>query len=233
MNLRFLSLIGMLALTSCANILESQNQDISFETPGARNAACFVDAGGIRYRVNPPQTVNITKSQDDMIVDCTAPGNRRQKQVIKARSSGYAYADAALGGPPALAWDYFSESVFSYPDVITVDFTSIPVKPEAMPAQNAPDIRQPEEYLKEEILPGRPVMNADRFERPFELYPREKPSVPASVRDQDKMIETGGTSSGKGDLMRAVNPAGAPSAKTAPKAETAGPAVPIPIAPGQ
>ncbi len=226
---------SLILLASCANVMESQNQDITIETPGARGAVCYLDAGRVRYRINPPQTTNITKSKKNLIIDCLAPGNRRQKQVIEPKYSKYAWADAVTGFAPGLAWDYFSEAVFKYPDVITVDFTHTPTTPEAMPAQNAADIKQPEEYPHEEILPGRPVMNSDKFEKPFELYPREKSSaVGAAPAAQDKMIETGGSTSGKGDLIKAVNPAGNPSAPVDNSAsDAAGPPAPLSTVPGQ
>ena len=225
MFFRLLSLSSLIVLASCAYAVEKHIQDVRIETPGAENAVCYMYVEGMRYKVRPPQTVNISKSREDLTIDCLAPGNRRHKVVIKPQISGLAKAEAPLVAP--LLWDLASASAHKYPEVITVDFTYTPVRPEDLPAQNRPDVKQPEEYPLEEFLPGRPRLNSDGDELPFALQRREKPGSGVVAPDYSApyMVEEG-TGSDKGSLKNATtfNPAGPPSRSAEP--ETVGPAYP-------
>ena len=210
MSFRALLLSGLLLLTACADINQTSYERITVQTPGARDVICYLIVDGIKNRVNPPETVTVTKSDQDMVVDCRAAGNRRQTQVIKPKvMTRYGAADVVTGLFPGLAWDYLSKSIYQYPDLIIVDFTHAQITPEPMPAQNAPDIKQPEEYQLEEILPGTPKMRSDSNKEQFRLIPREKPAAPADEEavpvepPAGKMIETGGQSHDKGDLINA------------------------------
>lgn len=208
---RALSLLGILVLASCAYMQDRSIQNVTVVTPGAYNAICYMYVEGLRYRVRPPQTVNISKSSEDLILDCFAPGNKHHKVVIKAEISNKIYRNVTNGVLPGLSWDYFSGSIYKYPERVVVDFTNTPVSPEAMPAQNQPDIKQPEEYPLEEYLPGTPRLNSDRLNPPQEIRRREKPdsASPSSSTDTDSkyMVEPEGAtpSSGKGDLKKVID----------------------------
>ena len=161
--LKNLALLGSIVLlSSCAYTLDKQIQDITVVTPGAENTVCYVYVDGLRYKLYPPQTVNITKSREDLVVDCLAPQNRRRKVIIEPVLSKHMPLNVMNGVIPGTAWDVASNSAFTYPEVITVDFTSAVPVPEAPPAQNKPDIRQPEEYDLEEFTSGLPRLNLDR-----------------------------------------------------------------------
>jgi hypothetical protein len=222
MSFRPLLLISLVALTSCAYFKEQQIQDITVETPGAENAICYVYVEGFKYKVRPPATLMVSKSSEDLVVDCLAPGNRRKKEIFEPTVSKKIYGDMLF--PPFLGWDAASRAIYKYPDIITVDFTHTPVRPEDLPNQNRPDVKQPEEYPMEEILPGEPVRNSDRYERPFQLYPRAR-EAPAEGAGP-YMIETTTTtiSHDKGDLKSVVNPGGTASTPAAKPAT--GPAYP-------
>lgn len=229
MIFRFLSLAAVFVLSSCAYTMEKSYQDIKIETPGAENALCYIDVDKLRYRVHPPETLSITKSKADLHVDCLAPGNRRKKVIIEPRFSRYGYADMALGVIPGLAWDAASNSLYKYPDIVTVDFTYAAIKPEDMPAQNRPDVKPPEEYTLEEILPGEPRMNKDKGALPVEFKKREKPGMVQGDGPVEYMIQSGAAPD-KGALKPAsravINPGGAPS-------QPAGPVLTGPSYPGE
>ncbi len=225
MLFRFLALSSVLVLASCGYAIETQTQDIRIETPGAENAVCYMFVDDLKYKVRPPQTMKVTKSRADLVVDCMAPGNRRQKVIIKPTASKFAYPEAPLILP--LAWDLVSSSAFVYPSLVTVDFTYAQISPEALPAQNRPDVKQPEEYPLEEILPGSPVLNSDKYATPMEFKPREKPNSSVGGPVSPYMVDpdaSGG--SDKGNLQKAatpagiqMNPSGAPSLMTSPEPE--------------
>ena len=75
-SFRILLLGSVLGLTSCAYLFDDSIQDLTVLTPGAEGAICNVYIEKLHYRFRPPQTVSISKSRQDMVVDCVAPGNR-------------------------------------------------------------------------------------------------------------------------------------------------------------
>lgn len=143
---------------SCAYATKASFQEITFLSPDAQEAKCLVYAGGVKYQVWPPQTVNVKKSDKPMTVVCHAPGNRDIEVEIPSRMETV----AIWGTPAGMAWDYASQSLFSYPEVIAIDFSQEALKPFSFPKHNNKDIRQPETYDLEEFLPGDPRLNSDK-----------------------------------------------------------------------
>lgn len=175
MRPQFFILILSLFLPSCAYTTEKSTQTVKIETPGANGATCAVNADGVLYRVNAPGNVFLTKNSADLIVDCSAPGNRRREVVVSPQVSQAFYWNAPLM-PVAGAWDYASGAMFKYPDRIAVDFTGMDIKSAGLPAHNSPDIKQPEEYLREEYGASMPVLNADQSAEPVRLRLRSEAS---------------------------------------------------------
>ncbi len=223
-------LIPLAVLGACAYAIDGAIQDVQFVTPGANGAACNVYVEGLKYKVRPPQTINIYKSNEDLVVDCKAPGNRRKVVYIEPRietSTAWNATNAGVGLP----WDYASQALFRYPDVVEINFTDTPVVDPPLPAQNSPDIRQPEDYILEEFSPSEPLMNKDRNAAPVEIMRREGSSSGSSVMVDDSAAFSEpvmGGSSGKGDLMSVTQGAGV---STGSSHESAG--APVPLIPGE
>ena len=219
-----LSSLALLTLSACASLAEDPVQEVRFETPGARGALCTVNVDGFLYKVRPPQAVKLPKTGRGLSVDCSAPGNRRQKIFVESTTTSGAAANLANGLLPGLVWDVGTGGLYHYPDVVTIDFSSIAVRPEPMPAYNNPDIRQPEDYDLEEFRPGTPRLNSDRNAVPTELKRRERPDPSLNAagyteRDllnnagQNKTPDKSGISAVINKLSPAMNPAGAPAGK--------------------
>lgn len=170
-----LSFVSFIFLTSCGYAIEKSQQKLTLLTPGAQDARCDVYIDRLRYRMFPPETITVTKSQEDMKIVCMAPGNRDAEKVVKAELE-----KRALWGGPGVAWDYAAKSLYSYPEIISVNFTNIPVKPTELPKHNNPDVVQPEEHRLEEFSASLPALNSDRNE----------PDMPIMRRDELEMIET-------------------------------------------
>lgn len=212
----FLALIfGVLPLLSaCAYFLEDTYQDLTIVTPGAHGAVCVADIDGLEYKFSPPETSSVTKSRKDMHIDCRAPGNRRKKIIVEPDISAL-----SLAGAPGAPWDYASEAMFKYPDVIEVNFNDTPWADMPLPAQNNPDIKQPEDYNLEEFSPAFPAMNSDRHAPKVELRRRSFESAEEDVYYPDygkpdaadaplsdtvaAPVEDGAVGD-KGDLMKAT-----------------------------
>ena len=224
-----LLLISVLSVGACAYAIDGNIQDVKFITPGAKGAACNVYVEGLKYRTKPPQTLTLYKSKEDLVVDCMAPGNRRKTVYIKPTFETSAAWNAANAGA-GLPWDYLSASLFRYPDTVEVNFTDTPVIDPPPPAQNNPDIRQPEDYMLEEFSPGTPRMNEDRYAPPVEIKRRESTMQSAVISNNGSAFsDSTSASGGKSDLMNVFEDLGA----SMNPASDRGVSTPIPLVPGE
>lgn len=194
------SLIPLMLIGACAYVQDGAIQPVEFKTPGASNAVCNVYIEKVKYVVRPPQTVNLFKSYDTLKADCLAPGNRRKVVYIEPDIERSSYGNIATAGV-GYAWDAASQALWKYPDIIEVNFTDTPVKGFDLPAQNAPDIRQPEDYEIEQYSPSAPSLNSDKNAPPIEILRREGASVQSSSNNFALSEPPSGTHGGKGDLQ--------------------------------
>lgn len=181
----FLSLFSVLAVAGCGYVSESSHQNITFLTPDAQDAKCYVFVDGIKYQVFPPQTLNIKKSEADMQITCQAPGNRTIEMEVPADLT----TRAIWGGPVGMAWDYASDSLYHYPSVIAIDFSHIELQPNKLPQHNNSDIKQPESYDLEEFKSSQPRLNSDKFkmEQPILRRGEEMPEENIEEDMSDEM----------------------------------------------
>ena len=225
---RLLLSLCLFALGSCAYALDGGTQDVTFVTPGAHNALCYAWVDDIKYKIRPPTTTNIVKSKNDMRVDCKAPGNRHREVVIASRISNSTNWNVVNGLAPGAAWDAFSGAAYQYPDRVEIDFTNLKTKPQELPAQNAPDILQPEDYMLEEFLPGDPALNSDKFKSPTQAPQRREESQSAGYTDEGDAYMTGEGGEetyGKSNLESVPRPPADMNPAAAPPAPVIGPAV--------
>ena len=226
---RFSVFLAIPLLFGCASVLESGVQDLTIATPGAEDAICYVYVDGFRYRFNTPDTVTIKKNHKDLVVDCLAPGNRRKSVTVKPEVSNLIFANLANGLVPGAAWDIASGAAFKFPGVLEIDFTGIPLIPEALPAHNNPDIRQPESYSLEEFLPGMPRLNSDQYNETTVLERRRRKG--AAKEFESHYIGTSPAPFSKGHLpdvpQRTANPSNSGASQSSADA------APAPLYPGE
>ncbi len=195
----FLLLSGTLMLSACGYAVEKSHQDITFLSPEAEDSKCYVYIDKLKYQVFPPQTINIKKSEKDMEISCIAPGNRSVDMVVPAEFT----TRAVWGTPAGMAWDYASQSLYHYPSVIAIDFTGQEITPNALPAHNNSDIRQPESYDLEEILATEPRLNEDKYNVETPLMPRGSEVDEYVEEDPNAMVAP--TVEEKGDLQSVLD----------------------------
>lgn len=199
MRFSFVAFFSAFFLGSCSYAVDSTFQDVTVLAPEAQDARCYIFIDKRKYQAYPPQTINVRKSAKDMVVECDAPGNRRVEMVVPARFS----TRSIWGGPPGIAWDYASESLYYYPDVIAVDFSNEDLRPNGPPQHNNSDIRQPEEYDLEEFLPAEPILNSEKGRVQDAIKPRIQPendhllSIPVDSHSAEGLPMA---VQGKGDL---------------------------------
>lgn len=209
---------SVLLLSSCAYVLDGSVQKLTVETPGAYDATCDVWVDGLRYKASPPQTINISKSHNNMTVDCFAPGNRHRKIIIEPTLSKNAGWNVTNGVVPGAAWDYASDALYEYPETVYVDFSSAETLPERLPSHNNPDIKQPEEYPLEEFRPGLPRLNSDKDRLSTEIIRRQTESTSTNGSYKEDFIseEAPSSSSDKGNLRPITSKSQAKSAPQFP-----------------
>ena len=195
--MRYLKIVlvccSALTLGACAYSVESSHQDISFVTPGAEDAVCYVNVDDVKYKVYPPQSLNIKKSDKDMFITCKAPGNRVREMEVPATMT----ERALWGTPVGMAWDYASQSLFYYPSVIAIDFSQEDLVPNKPPKHNNSDIKQPEEYDLEEFRPSAPRMNSDKHNVSTPLLRRGEEYSDEAIEE----MQSDSTEGGKGDMQ--------------------------------
>jgi len=216
-------LLTFVMLGACAYAVEKGYQPLTIRTPGAQNAVCDVWADNVRYRYYPPATRNVKNSKEDLIVHCLAPGNRERKVVIRPEIADSFAGNVVTGFVPGASWDYASGAMFTFPDVVEVDFSAMEPRAMPPPVHNNPDNLQPEDYILEEFGPTVPYMNSDRYRKPLPLQRR---AVPGSEDDFysdsgfDDDASAGSSFSSqsgapdKGDLMSVIDSLGSDMAPT-------------------
>ncbi len=140
-------------LSGCGTIVDSPNQMVSVQTPGATGARCDIHAMNIHYVAYPPQNIMIRRMQEPLTVTCDAPGNRSKTIVIRSRMNGDSmgnFFNLGLGVP----YDQVSGALYQYPDVVTVDFTYAAwSRPADMPGYHAADGLSPYDVQYENMSP--------------------------------------------------------------------------------
>lgn len=206
-------LLTFVMLGACAYVVEKGYQPLTLRTPGAQDAICDVWADKIRYRFHPPSTRNVKNSREDLVVHCFAPGNRERKIVIRPAIADSFAGNAVTGFVPGAAWDFASGAMFTYPDTVDVDFTTIKPKPMPLPVHNNPDNLQPEDFTLEEFRPGKSYLREDKFRKPIPLKRRVPPGSEGDYysdgSQSDAAAETSFPAEGpvpdKGDLMSVID----------------------------
>jgi len=163
MNRFVLCAFSLLILSSCASVVDGQIQKVTMLTPGAENAVCTLDNGTVKYSIISNQTIELTKSDNDLIAHCYAPGNRELTKIVEWDFNPWTAGNVVTGVVPGVAYDHFYKGLYEYPAVITMDFTSIPVKPYDFPQHYAPGLDNPNYAVIESYDPTSPKTEADKY----------------------------------------------------------------------
>lgn len=114
--------LSLVLLTGCNTLTEKSYQKVRVETPGVSAADCRLETSKQHQRAITPSAVIIERSPYTMTVTC-------QKalyfdQVVKIEPTIGAWNSAlnvVNGVIPGVTWDIASRSVYTYPDLISVE----------------------------------------------------------------------------------------------------------------
>lgn len=214
-------------LGACGTMAEGQTQDVTLRTPGASHARCTLD-NGLRYPIETGQTVQIMRSYHAMEVDCYAIGNRHIKKTISPGPNPWSAANVANAGA-GLAYDATSMGLYTYPDVITVDFTGVTAMGYETPDYMNRDTQNPYERGVEnmgptvvqgpdgiEYLPRGIEKRSQMSGNPFSSMKAAEPSAPApSTNAAPAMTPSKEGAATRSSGVPAAVPSATPSGRTA------------------
>lgn len=92
----FAALIAVAALSGCATITNDPTQPIQFVAPGCTgvDVKCTAENKRGAWEFEPPETVQIRRSDDVLRIRCEVPNQRDHVQSIPSRMGGKIVASA-------------------------------------------------------------------------------------------------------------------------------------------
>ncbi|RAI58165.1 hypothetical protein DOO78_15660 [Roseicella frigidaeris] len=132
-GLRFLALSLVTLLPACATLIEGTSDNVTLSSNPA-GAACVVDRNGERVGAvsATPQSVRISKSRHDLVVNCTKEGYQPATKVASSSFTGTTFGNILAGGLVGVAVDAASGANSKYPSEVNVPMAENP-KPEVPP----------------------------------------------------------------------------------------------------
>lgn len=147
-------------VTGCASIIDGPTQNVTLRTPGATEAECHL-TNGVKYRIKTDETVRIMRSKRDLVADCYASGNRHKQIVIPSDLNAWGLTNVSNGVVPGGTYDHYSGGLYTYPEIITVDFVGVPTRGFEMPDYQNKDAPNPYKQAIESYAPNTPRIPND------------------------------------------------------------------------
>jgi hypothetical protein len=126
MKSRFAILASMVMLsTGCSSITGTTGQSVSLQTrdkAGAEvpGAACELTNNKGKWFVTTPGSVQIRRSNDDMLVQCTKTGHETGQASVVSDTKGSMFGNIIFGGGIGAVIDHNTGSAYEYPTLIQV-----------------------------------------------------------------------------------------------------------------
>lgn len=119
-----LLLSGLMLQVGCASIVGTTGQSVSVETRDKEKvisgASCeFANSKG-KWFVNSPGTVQIRRSNDDLIVLCTKTGIEPGRASVVSDTKGSMFGNILLGGGIGAIVDHNTGAAYEYPTLIQI-----------------------------------------------------------------------------------------------------------------
>lgn len=126
MKSRFAILASVALLsTGCSSITGTTGQSVSLQTrdkAGAEvpGAACELTNNKGKWFVTTPGSVQIRRSNDDMLVQCTKAGHETGQASVVSDTKGSMFGNIIFGGGIGAVIDHNTGSAYEYPTLIQV-----------------------------------------------------------------------------------------------------------------
>ena len=133
MNRLLFTVFAVFILSGCNTFFQGSFQKIFIDTPGVEDADCTLRTEKNKYRVLTPNSVLVERSHLPMTVTCEkvgySTGVAEVKSKIFVNSSARKFYNKFL---PGSIYDIASNSIYSYPDTVTVIMNAQPVEVDAL-----------------------------------------------------------------------------------------------------
>lgn len=111
---------ALIALTGCASITGTTNQSVSVQTKeptGAEvvGATCELANKKGKWFVTTPGSVGISRSNDDIQVNCTKDGYAPGRQGVVSDTKGMMFGNILFGGGIGAIVDHNTGAAYEYP----------------------------------------------------------------------------------------------------------------------
>ncbi len=174
-------------LSGCASVLDTPNQTIHILTPGAKDARCVLATDDFRAVAYPPQKIVMRRMPDQLVVTCTAPGNREKTIVVPAAMNKVSSTGVPTVGVGSV-YDHFSGALYEYPERIVVDFTHTRARMSDLPGAHARDTVSPFDVVNEDMMDRPAQTPADQglkttAPKKRAAFSKEDPSVHTAPSD--------------------------------------------------
>lgn len=194
-------LLSTLLLGACASWIDTPFQEITLKTPGTDQAHCLLDNDVNKYQIYSDQTIKIQRSDADIKISCTAPGNKSVSTVIDRNLNAWSLVNITNGVVPGVSYDHFSGALYDYPKTITVDFGGVAMTGYPLPEYNRPNTQDPSGQPGEEWDAA-----AMKSYTPTGVPPRKMDMGEIRARSNPLGDATGRTSAPAGDPVQIYNP---------------------------
>jgi hypothetical protein len=153
MRLSLLAVAAVFILSGCNTLYQNGYEKIMVRTPGVDNAYCDLYTDTNQYEVMTSRQVMVERSSLPLTFICKKTGYYTASVIVDPEVHAPAMAANALNGfVPGAAYDVASNSIYAYPDTVTLIL--LPMPPQQLPPVPAPYVTQ----LKPE--PVKPVHKA-------------------------------------------------------------------------
>lgn len=134
-----LSCVSLLALASCASIIEGSTDQINIVTVPPANASCTLTNGRGSFSTFTPTPATVKKSISDLNVQCVdaASGAKGQSTVV-SDIEAWDFGNILIGGLIGMGIDWGTGAAYDYPPSTTVSMVA-PVVPVPYPASDVPN----------------------------------------------------------------------------------------------
>ena len=163
MRLSLLALVAVLALTGCNTARQGTYEKITVRTPGVDNAYCDLYTDNNRYRVMTSRQVLVERSDQPITVICKKTGYYTASVIVDPELSAPGLPmNLATGLVPGTLYDIASNSIYNYPDTVTVIL--LPMPPQELPPEPASTLmlKTPEPVKPAPVSTAPPPEAADK-----------------------------------------------------------------------
>jgi hypothetical protein len=116
--------LTLLLLSGCASITGTTGQSVSVETrqqsQQVSGANCELTNSKGKWFVTTPGSVQIRRSNDDLIVICTKDGLEPGRATVASETKGSMFGNILFGGGIGAIVDHNSGAAYEYPTLIQI-----------------------------------------------------------------------------------------------------------------